>query len=175
MMRTSRLALLVCTGVTWTTSHSSAGDAARTGVQSSARRPIAPVSSMTITAPQRLTGFYHPYGVGVGPVSAPLVAGPAMVEPMSPVGPIGPSAPCGQPVCGCATPFPTYAPPGMAFGGYSAFMFGGPMDPYTLHFGPGFHRYNMPDGHVRFPYYSYRRPWYNPGSPSFNRDLYQPW
>lgn len=23
-------------------------------------------------------------------------------------------------------------------------------------------------GHVRYPYYSYRRPWYYPGQPSFN-------
>jgi hypothetical protein len=47
-------------------------------------------------------------------------------------------------------------------------------DPYTLHFGQGYYRANE-YGHHRFPYYSYRRPWYFPGHTSYNRDTNYPW
>ena len=47
-------------------------------------------------------------------------------------------------------------------------------DPYTAHFGPGFYR-NNEAGHYRFPYYSYRRPWYYPGHPVYNRDTNFAW
>lgn len=47
-------------------------------------------------------------------------------------------------------------------------------DPYTLHFGPGYYR-SAEYGHHRFPYYSYRRPWYFPGHTSYNRDTNYPW
>ncbi|MCA9013795.1 MAG: hypothetical protein KDA77_00560 [Planctomycetaceae bacterium] len=47
-------------------------------------------------------------------------------------------------------------------------------DPYTRHFGPGFYRSNE-YGHLRFPSYSYRRPWYNPGAPTYNRDTNYRW
>ena len=47
-------------------------------------------------------------------------------------------------------------------------------DPYTYHFGPGFYR-RSEHGHYRFPYYSYRRPWYHPGAPVFNRDTNFAW
>jgi len=48
------------------------------------------------------------------------------------------------------------------------------VDPYTWHFGPGYYRY-AEHGHFRFPYYSYRRPWYFPGAPVFNRDTNFAW
>lgn len=48
------------------------------------------------------------------------------------------------------------------------------VDPYTKHFGPGFYRSNE-YGHYRFPSYSYRRPWYNPGAPTYNRDTNFRW
>jgi len=48
------------------------------------------------------------------------------------------------------------------------------IDPYTKHFGPGFYRSNE-YGHYRFPSYSYRRPWYNPGAPTYNRDTNFRW
>ncbi|MFQ5733683.1 MAG: hypothetical protein ACE5KM_17235 [Planctomycetaceae bacterium] len=48
------------------------------------------------------------------------------------------------------------------------------VDPYTYHFGPGYYRYTE-HGHYRFPYYSYRRPWYYPGPPVFNRDTNFAW
>lgn len=47
-------------------------------------------------------------------------------------------------------------------------------DPYTYHFGPGFYRHSE-HGHYRFPYYSYRRPWYYPGFAGYNRDTNLPW
>ena len=47
-------------------------------------------------------------------------------------------------------------------------------DPYAYHFGPGFYR-NYEFGHYRFPYYSYRRPWYDVGHPVRVRDTNLPW
>ncbi|MBL4883981.1 MAG: hypothetical protein JKY95_05535 [Planctomycetaceae bacterium] len=47
-------------------------------------------------------------------------------------------------------------------------------DPYQYHFGPGFYR-SSEYGHFRFPYYSYRRPWYHPGFAGYNRDTNMPW
>jgi len=47
-------------------------------------------------------------------------------------------------------------------------------DPYNYHYGPGFYR-SGEYGHYRFPYYSYRRPWYYPGQPVYNRDTNLPW
>ncbi len=49
-----------------------------------------------------------------------------------------------------------------------------PGNPYLYHFGPGFYRFQEA-GHYSFPYYSYRRPWYFPGHPSYNRDTNIPW
>ena len=96
----------------------------------------------------------------------------------------GPGAPAAG--CGCrgggagsfgySNAGPGYAGFGSSYGGtpyYGGFAYGG-ADPYTEHFGPGFHR-NSIDGHNRFPGYSYRRPWYYPGLPSYNRDTHLPW
>ncbi|MCA8982654.1 MAG: hypothetical protein KDA76_02750 [Planctomycetaceae bacterium] len=47
-------------------------------------------------------------------------------------------------------------------------------DPYNYHFGPGYYR-SSEYGHFRFPYYSYRRPWFHPGFAGFNRDVNIPW
>ena len=49
-----------------------------------------------------------------------------------------------------------------------------PQDPYLYHFGPGFYRHSE-YGHVRFPYYTYRAPWYFPGHPVYNRDTNYAW
>ena len=38
---------------------------------------------------------------------------------------------------------------------------------YAGQFGPLFNARGEA-GHIRYPYYSYRRPWYYPGQPSFN-------
>lgn len=68
---------------------------------------------------------------------------------------------------GWAHAAPAYRP-GAWYGGIGA------RDPYTYHFGPGYYRY-AEHGHFRFPYYSYRRPWYYPGQPVFNRDTNFAW
>jgi hypothetical protein len=65
--------------------------------------------------------------------------------------------------------------PGYAGSGQTAALPGMlPGNPYLYHFGPGFYRYQEA-GHYRFPYYSYRRPWYFVGHPSYNRDTNIPW
>lgn len=58
-------------------------------------------------------------------------------------------------------------PPGTYAGGFAS-------DPYAYHFGPGFHRHSD-HAHYRFPYYTYRSPWYHPGHASYNRDTNFPW
>lgn len=60
------------------------------------------------------------------------------------------------------------------FGSYSYNLWATGGDPYSWHFGPGFYRH-AEHGHFRFPYYSYRRPWYYPGQPIFNRDTNFAW
>ncbi len=47
-------------------------------------------------------------------------------------------------------------------------------NPYYDHFGPGFQRHSL-HGHYRFPYYTYRAPWYYPGRAVYNRDTNHPW
>lgn len=59
-------------------------------------------------------------------------------------------------------------------GGQAAVPGGLPGNPYYYHFGPGYYR-NQEAGHYRFPWFSYRRPWYFPGHPSYNRDTNAPW
>lgn len=61
-------------------------------------------------------------------------------------------------------------------GGYANGAGGGGAggDPYNYHFGPGYYR-SSEYGHFRFPYYSYRRPWFHPGFAGFNRDVNLPW
>jgi hypothetical protein len=45
---------------------------------------------------------------------------------------------------------------------------------YQYHFGPGYYRH-AEGGDYRFPYYTYRAPWYFPGHPIYNRDTNRPW
>jgi hypothetical protein len=47
-------------------------------------------------------------------------------------------------------------------------------NPYAFHFGPGFYRFSD-IGHIRFPYYSYRYPFYFPGHPVFSRTMNVAW
>lgn len=47
-------------------------------------------------------------------------------------------------------------------------------NPYYDHFGPGYHRASL-YGHYRFPYYTYRAPWYYPGKAVYNRDTNFAW
>ncbi len=70
---------------------------------------------------------------------------------------------------------PVAAPQAGAHGdaGFGAGAAGGG-DVYSTHFGPGFHR-SRQSGHYRFPYYSYRRPWYHVGPPAYAADTNLPW
>lgn len=46
---------------------------------------------------------------------------------------------------------------------------------YDQAFGPGLYRSGAEVGQHHFPYYSYRRPWYFPGQPSFQRSTDYVW
>lgn len=46
---------------------------------------------------------------------------------------------------------------------------------YDQAFGPGLYRSGAEVGQYHFPYYSYRRPWYFPGQPSFHRSTDYVW
>lgn len=46
---------------------------------------------------------------------------------------------------------------------------------YEQAFGPGLYRSGAEVGQYHFPYYSYRRPWYFPGQPSFHRSTDYVW
>ncbi len=46
---------------------------------------------------------------------------------------------------------------------------------YDQAFGPGLYRTGAEVGQYHFPYYSYRRPWYFPGQPSFQRSTDYVW
>lgn len=130
-----------------------------------------------------------PVAMGSWPVAAPA---PQYHHVMSPGGYAGSAyggqltAPAlyGQPMYGQAAGAagPTWAP-----GGYEPRV-GSPVyyhdpaggqyqvsgNPYNDHFGPGFHRDSL-HGHYRFPYYTYRAPWYYPGRAVYNRDTNFPW
>lgn len=82
--------------------------------------------------------------------------------------------------CGCRTGIAAsgdrvlaggHGDPGIGGAGHPAGPAG---DPYSYHFGPGYYR-NNEFGHYRFPYYSYRRPWYDVGHPVRVRDTNLPW
>lgn len=121
-------------------------------------------------------GFVDPaYGAGtIGGYGGAYGGGPVPVPAFAAVGGGGPGY--------------GYGPgPGYGYGaGYGGFGGGGmgasfaatpgnlPGDPYFYHFGPGYYRYQEA-GHYRFPYYSYRRPWYFYGHTSYNRDTNIPW
>lgn len=122
---------------------------------------------------------------------APAAVPPAAVAPIAPEGvrpEIGPGTPAVMdPPASYYQPRPM--PPGYywAPGGYeprvgSPYHYFDPRggeyrvtgDPYSDHFGPGFHR-NQLHGHYRFPYYSYRAPWYYPGRAVYQRDTNFAW
>ena len=82
-------------------------------------------------------------------------------------------APAAQPM-----PMPMLAAPGCSTYGGSGY--GGGLSPaaaaaYDQAFGPGLYRGGAEAGQFHYPYYSYRRPWYFPGQPSFHRDTDLVW
>ena len=92
-------------------------------------------------------------------VATPMLTLPMQSQSMQPMAiPMMMSAP-GCPTCG-----------GMS-GGLSASAAAA----YDQAFGPGLYRSGAEVGQNHFPYYSYRRPWYFPGQPSFHRSTDYVW
>lgn len=114
----------------------------------------------------------HPAVTAVDPNCAPTaplaarpnyVAVPMMVMPMV--------APPMQPM-----PVPMMPAPGYStYGGFSGGLHPATAAAYDQAFGPGLYRSGAEAGQFHFPYYSYRRPWYFPGQPSFHRSTDYVW
>ena len=103
---------------------------------------------------------------------SPCAPAPMMAMPMM--------APAMQPMMMQPMPMPPMMPmmaaPGCSScggnsGGLSPFAAGA----YDQAFGPGLYRSGAEAGQYHFPYYSYRRPWYFPGQPSFQRSTDNVW
>lgn len=101
------------------------------------------------------------------------VAVPIMVMPMM--------APAAQPMpmqmqMPMPMPMPMMPAPGCAAcGGMSRGLSPAAAMAYDQAFGPGLYRSGAEVGQYHFPYYSYRRPWYFPGQPSFHRSTDYVW
>lgn len=99
------------------------------------------------------------------------VAVPVMVIPMM--------APAAQPMqmpMQPMPPMPMMAAPGCAAcGGMTGGLNPAAAAAYEQTFGPGLYRSGAEAGQYHFPYYSYRRPWYFPGQPSFQRSTDYVW
>ena len=82
-----------------------------------------------------------------------------------------------QPVVQIATPVPMLPGPSCsACGpGGQAGLSPAAAAAYDQAFGPGLYRSGAEMGQNHFPYYSYRRPWYFPGQPSFHRSTDYVW
>lgn len=73
-------------------------------------------------------------------------------------------------------PMPMMGVPGCAScGGMSRGLGPSAAALYDGSFGPGLYRSGAEAGQYHFPYYSYRRPWYFPGQPSFQRSTDYVW
>ncbi len=102
-----------------------------------------------------------------GAARSNYVAVPVMVMPMM--------APAAQPMPPML-PMPMMAAPGCpACGGMTSGLNPAAAAAYEQAFGPGLYRSGAEVGQYHFPYYSYRRPWYFPGQPSFQRSTDYVW
>lgn len=101
------------------------------------------------TAPSAIRMNYVAVPVIVAPMAVPTLQ-PMVMSPMSAPG-------CAS--CGTA----------------SAGGLGPSAAAYDQAFGPGLYRSGAEVGQNHFPYYSYRRPWYFPGQPSFHRSTDYVW
>jgi hypothetical protein len=125
-------------------------------------------------APATSLGKYHANCVPVAPStsapSAQYVAVPVMMLPMPLMTPMP-----------MMTPVLNHAPSAMPLNGaYGYGAAGRGLSPaaaaaYEQAFGPGLYRTGAEVGQYHFPYYSYRRPWYFPGQPSFHRSTDYVW
>ncbi|TXT39660.1 MAG: hypothetical protein FD138_23 [Planctomycetota bacterium] len=109
-----------------------------------------------------------------GAARSNYVAVPVMVMPMM--------APAMQPMPMQPMPMqpmmsmPMMAAPGCSTcGGMSGGLSPAAAAAYDQAFGPGLYRSGAEAGQYHFPYYSYRRPWYFPGQPSFQRSTDYVW
>lgn len=109
----------------------------------------------------------------VMPMPVPV---PVMMPMMAPAAPMLVGAGCAT----CGGLGYGYGPgPGYGYGtGYGYANYG--LSPATASvygqaFGPGLYRSGAEAGQYHFPYYSYRRPWYFPGQPSFHRSTDYVW
>ena len=143
--------------------------------------PVPGINSPTPLPP--IPETYQPQAVPVAPPPAAITTTPGYPgyagETVPPLGTPLPGTPGAGPAAGIG---PYWAP-----GGYEA-RTGSPYyyhstpggeyvvtgNPYYDHFGPGFQRHSL-HGHYRFPYYTYRAPWYYPGRAVYNRDTNFPW
>lgn len=148
-------------------------------------QPVPAVRLPPAFGPQTAPPSTTPTGPGAGPYWAPggdMANGMRVGSPyywsapgMGPSGGWQPAAPGMGDGYGCSVGGgPGYGVGYAGAGGYGAGWGAGYGGLYNAHFGPGFYR-NSNVGHTRFPYYSYRRPWYFPGPPSYNRDTNYPW
>ncbi len=82
-----------------------------------------------------------------------------------------------QPVMQMPTPIPMMPNPSCSTCGAGGYMGLSPAASaaYNQAFGPGLYRSGAEMGQNHFPYYSYRRPWYFPGQPSFHRSTDYVW
>lgn len=101
-------------------------------------------------------------------VAVPMVMMPMMAPAVQPV-PM-------QPLPMQPMPAPMMPPPGCVnCGGTSGGLSPAAAAAYDQAFGPGLYRTGAEMGQYHFPYYSYRRPWYFPGQPSFHRSTDYVW
>ncbi len=112
--------------------------------------------------------FSTPMGVLAAPQPARLSydATPMMTMPMMIQSPQPMEIPMMMmmPASGCST-----------CGGMSRGLSPSAAAAYDQAFGPGLYRSGAEVGQNHFPYYSYRRPWYFPGQPSFQRSTDYVW
>jgi hypothetical protein len=101
---------------------------------------------------------------------------PAPPRPTLPAPPNCPCNPNGVPWAMYGTPGGYEGRIGSPYHYYNAYcgLYVMTGNPYYDHFGPGYHRHSL-YGHYRFPYYSYRAPWYYPGRAVYNRDVNFAW
>lgn len=109
-----------------------------------------------------------PSGANAHYVAVPMVMMPMMAPAMQPI-PM-------QPMPMQPMPMPMMPAPGCAnCGGMTGGLSPAAAAAYEQAFGPGLYRTGAEAGQYHFPYYSYRRPWYFPGQPSFHRSTDYVW
>lgn len=124
-----------------------------------ASAPLVGDPNCVASSPARAPMAAIPTAIMVAPVVVPVLQPMPLPAPM-------------YPAVGCA------ACGGVGFGygfGYVRGLNPAAAAAYDATFGPGLYRTGAEAGQYHFPYYSYRRPWYYPGQPSFHRSTDYVW